>query len=388
MAYQRERSWFVTANYIRKNSICDVSVEDINKLSDEEIIKMVTDKWISKYPNGACAVTYCISAKGMEHLHAVLENPNAITFSSVKKFLGKKANVEATKGNKEQALNYINKEGEHAESGEVIKCKLIIGDIQGKRIKTSESGSKLQAAVDEMLEDELTPDDVIGSDAYLMKNKDILWEMYSKGLKEQYREYGYAIPDRKIYLDIGATGSGKSQQARELQKAGKRVCKVTDYGRDPFGGYNAHEYIFLEEYRATEKQKTVIDWAMLLNLTDVDIIDLPARYYNRPALYKELHIATPISLEALINNLLGPNAYRNKADRAEQFTGRLTLINYFFALDENFEIIEFPREYSKTGKPMTYHHVSIKPSEYDSIEDLEFVMGEYIFLLKQENEKK
>lgn len=384
MVVRRARSWFLTADYIRKNSICDVSVEDINKLSEEEVIKMVADKWMAKYPNGACAITYCVSAKGMEHLHAVLENENAISFTSLKKFLGKKASIEATKGNKEQALNYINKEGEHAESGEIIKSKLIIGDIQGKRLKSSESGSKLQAAVDEMLEDGLTPDDVIGCDAYLLKNKETLWEMYSKELKEQYRDDGYAILDRKVYLDIGVTGSGKSQQIRELTKAGKSTCKVTDYIRDPFGNYRAAEYLFLEEYRGTADQQMTINWPMLLNLTDIDIIDLPARYYNRPGLYKEIHIMTPLSLEELLENLLGPKAFRSKTDRVEQFIGRLTEINYFFAMDADYNILDKPREYRKTGKKIIYDKVSIPPSLYDGFEDLLDLANEAAFIAKSD----
>lgn len=388
MVIRRARSWFLTADYIRKNSICDVSVEDINKLSEEEVIKMVADKWMAKYPNGACAITYCVSAKGMEHLHAVLENENAISFSSLKKFLGKKASIEATKGNKEQALNYINKEGEHAESGEIIKSKLIIGDIQGKRLKSSESGSKLQAAVDEMLEDGLTPDDVIGCDAYLLKNKETLWEMYSKELREQYKEDGYTIKDRKVYLDIGATGSGKSQQIRDLIKAGKTVCKVTDYTRDPFGGYRAQEYLFLEEYRGTVDQQKTVDWPLLLNLMDLDIIDMPARYYNRPGLYKEIHIVTPLSLEKLLDNLLGPKAIRSQHDKAEQFISRLTAINYFFALDENGNVLDNPREYQKTGKKITYDKGSLRPDQYDDFEDLLELANEASFIAKWENSKK
>lgn len=388
MAYQRERSWFVTADYIRKNSICGLTVEEINKLTDEEILKVVADKWMDKYLGGACAITYCVSAKGMEHLHAVLENENAISFSSVKKFLGKKANIEATKGSKEQALNYINKVGEYAESGEIIKCKLIIGEIQGKRMKPKSDKSKLQAAVDEMLEDGLTPDDVIGCDAYLLKNKETLWEMYSKELKEQYREDGYTIKERKVYLDIGATGSGKSQQIRDLIKKGKTVCKVTDYTRDPFGGYRAQEYLFLEEYRGTVDQQKTVDWPLLLNLMDLDIIDMPARYYNRPGLYKEIHIVTPLSLEKLLDNLLGAKAIRSQHDKAEQFISRLTAINYFFALDEDGNVLDNPREYRKTGKKMTYDIGSLRPDQYDDFDDLLELANEASFIAKWENSKK
>ena len=71
------RSWFCVLN----------NPQDIYSGEPQDIAEQVLKEWVKDYPTRTGAVSYCISADGLIHLHMVLEDSNKARFSSLKKSL-------------------------------------------------------------------------------------------------------------------------------------------------------------------------------------------------------------------------------------------------------------------------------------------------------------
>ena len=96
----------------------------------EEIVEKLKDEWISENQLRKGWWGYCISAKGLPHVHMVLEDSGSCRFTKVKKAYPT-AHLEPTKGNKKQVLQYIHKEPPYDEKGEqVLSYLLRIGEYE------------------------------------------------------------------------------------------------------------------------------------------------------------------------------------------------------------------------------------------------------------------
>ena len=104
------RSWFCVLNNPEEHGFTG---------TPEEIAEKIAEKWIEGNPQRTCAVAYCISADGLKHCHAVFEDTKTMRFSAVQK-LYPGMHIEPTKGNKDQAENYIQKRGKFEEKGEQV----------------------------------------------------------------------------------------------------------------------------------------------------------------------------------------------------------------------------------------------------------------------------
>lgn len=58
------RSWFCVFNNPEEHGFSG---------APDEIVERMKDCWIDGNPQRSCAVTYCISADGLKHCHAVLK---------------------------------------------------------------------------------------------------------------------------------------------------------------------------------------------------------------------------------------------------------------------------------------------------------------------------
>ena len=52
----------------------------------EEIVHKMIETWIEDNPQRTCAISYCVSADRLSHLHAVLEDTKALRFSAIKRY--------------------------------------------------------------------------------------------------------------------------------------------------------------------------------------------------------------------------------------------------------------------------------------------------------------
>ena len=84
----------------------------------EDVCERLKDEWIKDNPTRTGAWAYCVSTEGLEHVHMVLEDTKSMRFSAIKKSYAVGMHFEPTKGTKQEAENYINKEGKYAEKGE------------------------------------------------------------------------------------------------------------------------------------------------------------------------------------------------------------------------------------------------------------------------------
>jgi hypothetical protein len=118
------KSWFCVFNNPEEHGFCG------------EPSKIAGD-WIADNPQRTCAVAYCVSAEGLKHCHAVFEDTKAMRFTAVKK-LFPSMHIEPTKGNKEQAEDYINKRPSFDEKGETVICVNRHGEIKGHQGRRNE----------------------------------------------------------------------------------------------------------------------------------------------------------------------------------------------------------------------------------------------------------
>ena len=85
----------------------------------EEIIEKLKNEWIENHPLRKGWWAYAISAKGLRHVHMVLEDSCACRFSKLKKIYPS-ANLQVTKGTRKQVMSYIKKEPPYDEKGEKV----------------------------------------------------------------------------------------------------------------------------------------------------------------------------------------------------------------------------------------------------------------------------
>lgn len=99
------------------------------------VVDRLIDEWIRDHPTRSCAMTFCVSADGLPHVHMVLEDVKAMRFSAIKKTFAPGAHFEATKGSKEQAEAYITKKGKFQEKEEKVLYENRHGEIKGAQGK-------------------------------------------------------------------------------------------------------------------------------------------------------------------------------------------------------------------------------------------------------------
>ena len=150
MGSEISKSWFAVLNNPADHGYTGTPAEVCNRLREE---------WTANSSSRAGAWAYCISAEGLHHIHMVLEDKVSLRFSKIKKSYAEGMHFEATRGNKDQAEDYINKRGQFAEKGERVLYLCRAGEIkaaQGKRSDIEEIAA--------MLEEGKTPAEIMSVD--------------------------------------------------------------------------------------------------------------------------------------------------------------------------------------------------------------------------------
>lgn len=263
------------------------------------------------------AWAYCISDKGLHHVHMVLCNSRAMRWSKVKKVYCQGMNFSSTKGTKKEADDYINKRGKFAEKGETIVDIIYHGEIcsnQGHR-------SDLDC-IQELLDEGKHPDEII--------SMSIRYARLEKCIKTYYiAKKSREVPikrDVSVHWLFGGTGTGKSNEYLKLcNKYGEdEVFRVTNYTYDHlFDNYFGQKVVFFDEFRGN------IHYNSLLNLIDVyKIDDLPARYRKKTSCYSEVYFSTPLLPHEVYNEIYEHK--NNLYDGIEQLMRRINDISYFY----------------------------------------------------------
>lgn len=336
------RSWFCVWN----------NPQTILDGTPEEIAEKALEMWVSLKPTRTGAVAYCVSADGLKHLHMVLEDAGTCRFSAIKKAYPQ-AHIEPTRGNKEQAENYIKKKGQWEEKGEEVIYTARHGEIKG-----AQGQRKDLEIFEDLIKEGYTPDQILDMSLSYRRYEKMIRDAH---LRKREKETPF-LREVKVYYHIGRAGSGKSYTAMKLlQEHGEEnIYFMADYETGGLDGYQGQKILFMDEFRGQ------IRFNEFLKMLQGYKMQFHARYKNVTGLWEEVHITSVLPIENLYQRMV--NDDRNY-DTIEQLKRRITTVVYHY-VDEvgefktkeipmaeynSFDELEHPEKYQ--FKPITYEEL-------------------------------
>lgn len=314
----RARSWFCVLNNPADHGFSG---------TPDEIAEQMKERWITDNPQRTCAVAFCVSAEGLPHCHAVFEDTKTMRFTAVQKlFPG--MHIEVTKGNKDQAEDYINKRGKWQEKGENVLCVVRHGDIKGCQGQRRDF-----EIIDDLINQGLTPNEILEkSFSYRRYETMIKRAFFDKRMRETP-----ILRDVKTFYHFGESGSGKTYMYVQLcEKYGAdNVYLLTDYGKGGFDNYNGQPILCMDEFRGQ------IPFSQLMNLLDGYRVQIPCRYSNGYALWIEVHIFTVLPPEMIYKTMVEEN---RGIDTYEQLRRRIDFVVYHHRENGEYKTFELPME--------------------------------------------
>ena len=297
------KSWFITFNNPAEHGY---------EGTPEEVCNRMKEEWIGDSETRSGAWAYCISAKGLHHIHCVVEDCKPMRFSAVKKSYLLGCHLEETKGNKKQALDYIHKRGVFAEKGETIEFICYHGDINGKQGHRSDLED-----IYKRLEAGETPSDILSTSPKAYCHIDVIKKMYY----DIRSSHTPIVRPLKVYWHTGRSGSGKSYERVLLSQlhGEDSIYYLTAFNSGAFDDYNGQPILWIEDFRGEFKLQE------LLRILDIYKASIPARFTNVKALWDEVHITSVLTPQQCYKQ-----ACIDDYDRIEQLLRRITSICYHF----------------------------------------------------------
>lgn len=339
---------FLLSNEVSKSWFCVLNnpTEHGYNGTPAEVVDKILNEWVDdEHPTRTASATFCISKDGLPHIHAVFEDTKAMRFSVIKK-LFPFMHIEATKGNKNQAEDYIKKRGSFEEKGEQIIYSNNIGEIKG-----SQGSRRDLSIIDDLIEQGKTPSEILDmSFSYRRYEPMIKSAYFSKRVKETSVQR-----DVKRIWHCGESGSGKTYEYVKLcEKYGRDdVYLLNDYDKGGFDNYFGQKILCMDEFRGQMR------FALLMNYLDGYLVQIPCRYTNAYSLWNEVHIFTVLPPEKVYQNMVTEN---QDLDSYAQLKRRIDVVVYHWK-DEN-----------------GYHSYEMPMSEYINYEDLKNrALGVYDF---------
>ena len=234
------------------------------------------------------------------HIFVVYKNPKALSMmiNTVPK-----VHWDPCRGTIEQNRNYVFKQGKWADSEKgttaLPETQREWGEIPSECEEFPSRKSDVMDAINEMIEEGLSPSEIMGMHAGYCE--------YADTIKRAYILHKAAdvppVRDVRVHYVVGASGSGKTYAYKRLcDRFGDcDVYLVTDYANDmtaAFDRYQAEKTIVMDEFRGNVRFST------FLNLTDKYRCDIHARYVSTMALYSEVYITSVYPPEKLYENLV------------------------------------------------------------------------------------
>jgi hypothetical protein len=320
------RSWFAVFPYPEQHGYSG---------TPEEICEQLKQGWIGDNHLRKGWWGYCISDKGMPHIHMVLEGSGSMRFSAVKKAYPT-AHLEPTKGNKKQVLAYIKKESPFDEKGEQVIYFTSHGNIEcNKRFALSNNNDTLQT-IEQLIEEGMTPDAIMAEDIRLREKESLIRKAY---FAKRYKE---TPPQRdvKIVWHCGESGTGKSYAYIKLceQFGDDNVYFFSDYanrGSGGFDNYGGQPILFMDELK-----RESLPYELLLTIMQGYRTQIHCRYSNCFALWSEVHITSIFSPEDIYGGMV--NWETQAKDTIKQLLRRITQYVYHYKENGEFKTFKLP----------------------------------------------
>lgn len=329
------KSWFCVFNNPEEHGYPGTPQEIVDKLCED---------WVSTSPTRTGAWIYCISADGLKHVHMVLEDVKAMRFSVIKKSYAVGMHFEPTKGNKDQAEEYINKRGRFEEKGEEIIAIARHGEIKGCQ------GQRRDLEVlEQLLSSGQTPEQILSMSLSYRRHEDLIVSAYRQMKR---KEVGF-MRDVKVVWHVGESGSGKSYCAKALieSRGVDAVYFMTDYSSGCFDNYMCQPVLFMDEYRGQ------FPYSLLLTLLDVYVSEQHARYHNIATLWNEVHITSVKTPEMIYwDNVRDVD--ERAIDTFEQLKRRIDTIIYHWKDSSGFHQFEMPMAKYKNYQDLVFQAAS------------------------------
>lgn len=338
----RAYSFFVVYNNPRKHGIAGITTAEMEHMTNEDICRQTVEAFCNTSGKSA-TVLYCVSAAGLEHIHAVFCGVNQLRLTTLKKFLGPPAHIEITRGDKAQVEAYINKTGKFEEKGEAILAKAQIGEIKGTQGKRTDI-----MFIREAIDKGLNWHDVVrlNDRFYDGRMTTIIKNMY---FDKRFQE----TPLKRkvdVHWVIGGSGSGKTGTIFQLAEeyGADNIFLVSDY-KAPFDGYAGEKIIVMDEFRGQ------MAYSVLLDVTEGYRKQVHCRNTNVWSLWDAVYITTIKTPEEVYAKMI--DAEDADSDPIGQLLGRLKDISYCYRVnrptgtkkDRDGEPAEFYR-YTISGK--------------------------------------
>lgn len=315
MADSVSRSWFCVFN-----NPADHGYEG----TPQEVCERLRDEWITNEPSRTGAWAYCISEKGLHHVHMVLEDEHPMRFSVIKKSYCKGMHFSPTKGTKKQADDYINKRGSFEEKGEIIEFICYHGEIKGRQGARSDLDLYYQR-----LKSGETLKDILSDTPKAYARIDVIKKMFYDLRSSETP----IVRDMQVIWHTGQSGSGKSYERVNLAKriGEDSIYYLTSFNSGAFDNYNGEKVLWIEDYRGEFKLQE------LLRILDVYKAEIPARFNNVKALWNEVHITSVLTPCEVY-----PKASLADNDRIEQLLRRITSVAYHYrSVDGSYSKVYF-----------------------------------------------
>ena len=287
------------------------------------------------------------------HIHIFFYFKNAKAGKTVKKHFPT-AHVEYCSGSIDENVDYIAKTGKWQED-EKEKTKIEGTFFQNKE-RPNEKGQGARSdleVIKKLIDQGKTPTEILEEDVNNYFYQKFIGEMY-------YNKKCSETPikrDVNVVVHTGIAGSGKTNVLTKLNE--QDLFIGADYSSALFDGYEAQGILFLDEFRGQ------IPYNQLLIILDGYKMPIHARYYNKFALWNDVHITSVIPIEEWYKN-------ENIRDTFEQLKRRVTHITYHFITCNNVFISDkmaFLKDHDKTE--IKYHEYTVKSAKYNSYEELE-----------------
>jgi len=290
----------------------------------------------------------------------VLEDDSKVRFSAIKKIYPK-AHLEATKGTKEQAENYIEKKGKFADSDEKVIYIARHGEI-----KACQGQRRDLQIIEEMLLQDKTPKEIMKSN--------FSYRRYEKMIRQAYNDKRLDLMpfkrDIEVYWHVGEPGSGKTYVAVQIaeEKGHDDVYMYVDYESGGLDMYQSESILFMDEFRGN------IRFGVLMGLLQGYKIQAHARYSNVVPMWNEVHIATIFPPEEVYKRMVTED---RGIDSYEQLKRRITAVVYHY-IDEDgkYRSFQLPMvEYLDYGT-LKYMAEQAEQMQLPSFDDLNEVSSE------------
>lgn len=228
----------------------------------------------------------CVSAEGNKHGHIAVHFEKAKRLQAVAKLLGN-AHTEPQRGTKEQAINYIEKNGAFAEKGEKILAyfgnKASMHDASGEQVN-------MQAIFQAVKKGTITASNL---DEYIYTNAKT--ESQARAIESAYNRALCMCGNEQRHVTVvyveGETGSGKTRGAYERYKDIFRTS-VSDRTSFPFNGYRGQKVLLLDELRPNQYKP-----AELFQILDGYPMSVDIKGGRVPAMWETVVITTAMRLD-------------------------------------------------------------------------------------------